>query len=108
MIEESLNNIIRKSLHIMERGIRSVVYNAGERVMLDLSHKDVIGDILGDHKAELFDFGEARDRLSKALLSLRSSKVLLEPITTFLGCKSDIPVKKSNKVPHLQWSRCIL
>lgn len=63
LMEESLYSLLRQWPHSTQCGIRSVVYNILDQVMLDLLGKDVIRDTLGAHIAKLFDTDAAANRL---------------------------------------------
>lgn len=63
VLEESLENILRESFHNWQSGIRSVVYNVLEQVILDLLRKDVIGETLEAHIGKVFDTDEAAEGL---------------------------------------------
>lgn len=86
LIEESLDDILRKSLHSAQNGIRSVIYNINAQVMLDLCHKDVIGDTMDAHIAKFLDTNAAADRLSQRLLTLST---FMSPLVTFMRRKID-------------------
>lgn len=49
MVKESLNDIMKTFLHNAQGDIASVVYKVIEQVMLELLHKDIIGETLDDN-----------------------------------------------------------
>lgn len=63
MVEEALHDVLRSTLYNAEKGVRSVVFNALKHVMLDLLHKDVIGEALNAHTADAFSTDEASEGL---------------------------------------------
>lgn len=86
LVEEALENILRLSYHIAQSDIWSAVYNVVEQVKLDLLCKRVIDKTLNGQTAKLFRTKTAADRISKNLLP---SSLFMEPIATFLRCKTD-------------------
>lgn len=69
-----------------QSGIRSVVYDVDEQLMLDLLRKDVIGEKLDRHIAKFFDTEAATDGLSKKLMT---SSSFMAPIATFVSRRPD-------------------
>lgn len=59
MIEESLDGTQRTSLHNVQSGIQSVVYNVFEHVMVGLLSKYLIGETLNNPIAMFFDTNAA-------------------------------------------------
>lgn len=53
LVEESLEDVLHTSYYNAQSVIRSFVFNAVEQVMLDIFRKDVIGETLKAHKAEV-------------------------------------------------------
>lgn len=80
-VEETSDDILHMSYLSEQSGIRSVVHNDVEQVMLDLLFKEVIGETLDDQTARLFDTNAAANRLPKKFLTLSS---LSSPIATFV------------------------
>lgn len=88
-----------------ESGIRSLVYNVDELVMLDLLRKDVIGETLKARIEKLFDTYAAIERQSKLLIF----RTFMAPIATCVRRKQIPPWKSRNKVLHSrQRTRSIL
>lgn len=56
MIEELLDDIIRNSLHNMQSGTRSVVYNAVVKVMLDLLREDLSRRYIKRSRSEIIRY----------------------------------------------------
>lgn len=91
MIEELLDDILRKSLQNGQMDIRAVVYNTVDQVMLDVLHTDVNGDTLDAHIANFFDTDAAIDRLSQRWLT---SNPFMLPIPK-LGRKQNLYCHKA-------------
>lgn len=81
IIEDLLDDILRKSIHNAQVGITSVMYDIDEQVVVELLHKDVDGDTLDAHIAKFFDIDAAADWLSKNLLT---SRLFMASMATFL------------------------
>lgn len=58
-VEEALDKALRKTLHIGQSSLQSVVYIVLEQVMVDMFRKDSIGEALDARIAKLFDTNEA-------------------------------------------------
>lgn len=67
MGQEVLDQISRKTLQIVQTGVRSVVCKAVEQVMLDVLRKNVIRETLDAQTAKYFDTDAAAEWLSKRL-----------------------------------------
>lgn len=67
-------------------GIRSLMYNVSEEVILDLPRKDVICKTLNAHIAKPLDTDVAADMLPKKLVT---SSSFMPPIATFGRRKTD-------------------
>lgn len=52
MVEETLQNTLRAFFLNVQSGIRSVVYNVVEQLVLDLLHQEVIAETLETHIAK--------------------------------------------------------
>lgn len=81
LIEESMDDVLQKLLQNAQWGIRLVVCNVVEQVMLDLLHEEVIGNMLDSLIAKCFDNNATADRLSQKLLT---SNTFNAPIATFV------------------------
>lgn len=57
--KEVLDDLLHKTLHSSQNGVRYVVYNVAEQVMLDVLHKDVMGETLDAYIAKFLDAHEA-------------------------------------------------
>lgn len=55
MVEESLDDNLRTSFQNAQSGIRSLVYNVVEQVVLDMQRKDAIGETVYIQIAKFFD-----------------------------------------------------
>lgn len=66
MVRELLSDRRQTSLYSTQSGLRSVVYNAVEHVMLHLLWKEVIDETLTAHIASFFNSYVADDKLSKS------------------------------------------
>lgn len=84
MVEEAFVNILRSLFYKAPSGIRSVVYNVAEPIMLDLIWKEVVGKILGTHITKFFDSDEAAPGSLKRLIT---SSSLTAPVATYVGRK---------------------
>lgn len=94
-IKEPLGDILRTSCHNSQSGIRSVV----ENVMLDLIHKEIIGETLDSYIANFCDTNAAAELLSKRLLA---SSSFMNAIATFPGVKRIQKWKRSSTVSLLR------
>lgn len=54
MVQKSLDDFLRTLLFNLQRGIRPVVYEVAEQVMLDLIRKDVIGETVDIQRVNIF------------------------------------------------------
>lgn len=86
---------MRTSYHNAQSGIRSVVYNLVEQVMLDLFRNDFIGEKFEAHVAKAFDTEAAADRLLNKVLTSGS---FIKPIATVVRRKRDSAIAKKETV----------
>lgn len=86
MIEYSLDDLLWNHLRIVQTCFRSVLRIIAEHVMLDLVHKDVIGESLDAPIVKFIDPYPAAERLSKRLLI---SGTFMVPFATLVKRKSD-------------------
>lgn len=77
MVKEALDGVLHKTFHNTQSGVRSVIYNIVEQVLLDLLHEDDTKETLDAHITNLFSTCEARAGLSKKLLT---STTFMAPI----------------------------
>lgn len=69
MVEKVLAEVLRKTFHNTQNGVRSEGHNFVEQVMLDLLLKHVIRETLFAHIAKFVDTDEASEGLSKRELT---------------------------------------
>lgn len=93
IIEESLHDILKWSIHTEQRQIQSVVYSIVWQVMLDLVRKDIPGQKLDAHIANHFDHYAAAEGLKWSVLPL---SWFVRPIATSFRCETDTVMKKGN------------
>lgn len=91
LIEESLDDILRMSLHNAQSEIRSFVYNVIEQAMLVLPRREVIRDTWNVQTENLFHTDAAADRLSQRFIT---ANTFMEPIATFVRRKPDNAMKQ--------------
>lgn len=91
LIDELLDDILRKLIHNGQSRIPSVVYNVDEQMMLDVLVKNVMGDTWDAHIAKFFHTNAAVDKLSQRLLILNT---VITPITTFLRPRTDVSMEQ--------------
>lgn len=84
--EGSLENKSQKLLHSFQSGIRSVVYNVIEHIMLGLIDKYATGNTLEALVEDFFDTNAAAYRPSQGLLT---SNTVMAPTATLLRRKTD-------------------
>lgn len=80
-VKEALDDVLCKTLHNTQSGVRYAVYTVVEQVMLDLLRKDVIGGKSDTHSAKFFDMDQAIKRFSKRL---GTSTSFIAPIATLV------------------------
>lgn len=95
VLKELLDDIIRRVYHNAQCGIRSVVYNVVEQVMLDQLRKDVSRETLNAHTAKLLDINTDADRI---LMNLLTSSPFMSPMTTSVQRKTDTTVANKNTI----------
>lgn len=89
LVEEFLDDILRKSYRNAQSGILSAVHYVEEQDVLDQLRKEVVGETLDVHIAKFLDMDAAADRVSKKLLT---SSSLMAPVVTFVQRKSDTAI----------------
>lgn len=91
MGEKALDDVIRKTILNPQSGVRSVVYNVVEKVVLDMLRELVIKETLGAHIAKYLEIAAAAGGLLKRLLT---SSSLMAPTATLNRRKTDTAMKK--------------
>lgn len=91
MIEEVLIDVLHKTFHNPQTGVRSIVHNVLELEMLDLLRKYVIGKTLDAHIAKFSDKDEAAEGFSNMLFTSTS---FMTPIATFVRGKSNTAMEE--------------
>lgn len=81
MVEKSLGDILRTSIHNAQRGIQSVIYRDLEQVMRYRIQKDVIGEMIDAHIAKFLDTDAVAEGLSTRL---QTSSWFIAPIVTYV------------------------
>lgn len=91
MVDEPLNGVLHKMIHNAESGLRSVLYNVVEQVMVDMLQRDVIGKTLDAHIAKFLCTDEVAEGVSTRLLTL---PFLMAPMGTSVRRKTDTATEK--------------
>lgn len=99
MVEKSLEDSLKTSFHNSQSVIRSVVYKVVKQLVWDLLRKDVIGEAIHPHIANVSDTDAASEGLSKMLLT---SSSVMPPIATFVRRKRFQKVKGTTVLPPCQ------
>lgn len=69
LVPKSLDDIVHCPDENAGTGVCSVIYNAVEQVVLDVQHRDFIGDTLFRHISTYLYTGDAADKVCRKLLS---------------------------------------
>lgn len=84
-VREALDDYLPEGFRNAQNGVRSVVYDIAEQVILHRLREEVIKETLVIHITSYFDMDEATEKLSKRLLTWTSS---IARIATFSGVES--------------------